>query len=161
MEEPGSIKYLTECDVPAEEYNEARMQNLVKRHPKLSPRVPDHYAALESFLDVSIMAGFSYGANKAQIFATEASLLGHHVNREGSSHEEEKTQTIVDFTALKDVTQVRQFTGCTNWVRRYLQPQDARHRRQDAGGIHEPEKRSFIQEALVEKIHLATRQSKL
>ena len=29
------------------------------------------------------------------------------------------------FAALKDVTQVRQFIGCTNWVRRYLRPQYA------------------------------------
>ena len=122
VEEPGGIKYLTECEVPTEEYNDARIADLIARHPKLSAGVAEHIAALEPFLDVSILAGFSYGVNKAHVFATEAVLLGHKVNREGSAHDEEKTQAIVDFAPLKDATQVRQFIGCTKWVRRYLAP---------------------------------------
>ena len=122
VEEPGGIKYLTECEVPTEEYNDARVADLIARHPKLSAGVAEHIAALEPFLDVSILAGFSYGVSKAHVFAIEAVLLGHKVNREGSAHDEEKTQAIVDFAPLKDATQVRQFIGCTNWVRRYLAP---------------------------------------
>ena len=95
MEEPGGIKYLTECEVPTEEYNDARVADLVGRHPKLSAGVAEHIAALEPFLDTSILAGFSYGVNKAVVFAIEATLLGHKVNREGSAHDEEKTQAIV------------------------------------------------------------------
>ena len=52
----------------------------------------------------------------------EGSLLGHHVSREGSSHQEEKTDAIRKFSPLHDVSQVRQFVGSTNWVRRYLLP---------------------------------------
>ena len=125
VEEPGGIKYLTECEVPTEEYNDARVADLVKRHPKLSEGVAEHIAALEPFLDVSILAGFSYGVNKAHVFSIEATLLGHEVNREGPAHDEEKTQAIMDFAPLKDATQVRQFTGCTNCVRRYLGPENA------------------------------------
>ena len=125
VEEPGGIKHLTECEVPTEEYNDARIADLVGRHPKLSAGVAEHIAALEPFLDTSILAGFSYGVNKAVVFAIEATLLGHKVNREGSAHDEEKTQAIVEFAPLKDATQVRQFIGCTNWVRRYLAPEYA------------------------------------
>ena len=60
--------------------------------------------------------------NKADVVAIEASLLGHKVGREGSKHDEEKTEAIENFAPLKDVTQVRQFVGSTNWVRRYLLP---------------------------------------
>ena len=82
----------------------------------------EHLEALEPFLDTSILAGFSYGISKAFVAVQEGSLLGHRVGREGSSHEDEKTQAIQDFAPLKDVTQVRQFVGSTNWVRRYLLP---------------------------------------
>ena len=52
----------------------------------------------------------------------EGNLLGHTVGREGSCHDSDKTQAINDFAPLKDITQVRQFVGSTNWVRRYLLP---------------------------------------
>ena len=86
------------------------------------PRVLEHLEALEPFLDTSILAGFSYGINKASVAVQEGSLLGHHVGRNGSSHEPDKTEAIRKFAPLKDVTQIRQFVGSTNWVRRYLLP---------------------------------------
>jgi len=113
---------MTECEVPTEEYNTARAQDLAMKYPNLSPGVLEHLEALEPFLDTSIVSGFSYGVNKADLVAQKGSLLGHKVSREGSSHEEERTQAINDFAPLKDVTQVRQFVGSTNWVRRYLLP---------------------------------------
>ena len=50
------------------------------------------------------------------------SLLGHKVGPKGSMYELERTHAIVGLDLLKDVTQVHQFVGCTNWVRRYLFP---------------------------------------
>ena len=44
------------------------------------------------------------------------------MNRDGSTHDSEKTDAIRDFAPLHDATQVRQFVGSTNWVRRYLYP---------------------------------------
>ena len=88
----------------------------------MSPGVLEHLEALEPFLDTSILAGFSYGISKAFLMVTEGSLLGHKVSREGSAHEKERTVAIQEFAPLKDVTQVRQFVGSTNWVRRYLLP---------------------------------------
>ena len=120
IEEPGGIKHLTECEVPTEEYNAARAQDLARRYPNLSAGVLEHLEALEPFLDTSILAGFSYGVSKAVMIVPEGQLLGHRVSRRGSSHDPEKTQAINDFAPLKDVSQVRQFIGSTNWVRRYL-----------------------------------------
>ena len=122
VEEPGGIKHLTDCEVPTEEYNSARARDMAERHPNVSPGLLEHLEALEPFLDTSIVAGFSYGVSKASVVVTEGSLLGHRVSREGSSHESEKTDAIRLFAPLHDVTQVRQFVGSTNWVRRYLLP---------------------------------------
>ena len=122
IEEPGGIRHLTECEVPTETYNTARAADLAVKYPKASKAVLEHLEALEPFLDTSILAGFSYGINKAYIAVTKGSLLGHQVDRNGSSHEGERTQAIQEFAPLKDVTQVRQFVGSTNWVRRYLLP---------------------------------------
>ena len=77
---------------------------------------------MEPFLDTSILAGFSFGISKAFMIVKEGSLLGHKVSREGSEHQSEKTDAIRLFAPLHDATQVRQFVGSTNWVRRYLLP---------------------------------------
>ena len=84
--------------------------------------VLEHLEALEPFLDVSILAGFSFGVDKANVLVSTASLLGHRVSRYGSDHEPEKTQAIDGFAPLTEQTQIRQFIGSTNWVRRYLPP---------------------------------------
>ena len=89
----------------------ARADDLRSIHPDLSPGVLEHLEALEPFLDTSIVSGFSHGVNKAFSMVQEGSLLGHRVSREGSSRESERTQAIMDFAPLKDVTQVRQFVG--------------------------------------------------
>ena len=64
VEEPGGIRHLTECEVPTEVYNEARFADLCARHPKMNPAVAEHLQSLEPFLDVSILAGFSFGTAK-------------------------------------------------------------------------------------------------
>ena len=122
VDEPGGIRRLSESEVPTEFYNETRLKDLSTRHPNLSPGVLEHLGALEPFLDTSIVAGFSYGVEKGNIMVTEGTLLGHRVSREGASHDPDKTKAIDDFAPLKDVQQIRQFVGSTNWVRRYLFP---------------------------------------
>ena len=80
------------------------------------------YELVDTALVLSILAGFSFGINKAYIVVKEGALLGHKVSREGSEHQAEKTDAIRLFAPLHDATQVRQFVGSTNWVRRYLLP---------------------------------------
>ena len=65
VEEPGGIRNLTECEVPTEEYNSARTADLARRYLDRSPGLLGHLEALEPFLDTSILAGFSYGVEKA------------------------------------------------------------------------------------------------
>jgi hypothetical protein len=84
-----------------------------KRHPKASKFILEHLASLEPFLDTSIVSGFSFGVNKAQVAVTTGKLLGHVVGRTGASADAERTQAIQDFAPLKDPSQVRQFLGTT------------------------------------------------
>ena len=96
VEEPGGIRHLTDCEVLTEEYNSARSADHASKYPNLSPGLLEHLDALEPFLDTSIAAGFSYGVEKAFTIVQEGSLLGHKVGRNGSSHEEAKTQAVAD-----------------------------------------------------------------
>ena len=97
IEEPGGIRHMTECEVPTEEYNSARAKALQEKYPKMSAGVAEHLEALEPFLDVSIIAGFSYGVSKASVMVSEGKLLGHTVNREGCGHDPERTQAVDEF----------------------------------------------------------------
>ena len=122
VEEPGGIRNLTECEVPTEEYNAARSKALREEHPNCSPGILEHLDALEPFLDTSIKSGFSFGVEKAKVVVAEGELLGHVVCWGGQKHQPAKTEAIANFAPLKDVPQIRQFVGSTNWVRRYLFP---------------------------------------
>ena len=113
---------MIDCQVPTEDYYDRLFEDLKKRFPKASPWVMEHVEALEPFLDVSIVSGFSFGVSKAFVCRTSGGLLGHQVSRTGASTDPERIQAIVDFPPLKDASQVRQFIGSTNWVRRYLTP---------------------------------------
>ena len=68
------------------------------------------------------MAGFSFGIDKALICVTSGSLLGHQVGRSGASCSEDRTHAIWRFPPLKNEKNVREFLGCSNWVRWYLDP---------------------------------------
>ena len=112
---------MIDCQVPTEDYYDRLFEDLKKRFPKASPWVMEHVEALEPFLDVSIVSGFSFGVSKAFVCRTSGGLLGHQVSRTGASTDPERIQAIVDFPPLKDASQVRQFIGSTNWVRRYFE----------------------------------------
>ena len=55
-----------------------------KRHPKANRHVLDHLISLEALLDIAIVSGFSFGLDKAKIFATLGELLGDFVGPQGS-----------------------------------------------------------------------------
>ena len=120
VEEPGAIDHMADCEVPTEEYYDALKEDMSRRHPKASKFMLEHLSCLETFLDTSIIAGFSFGIVKAQIAVTEGNLLGHRVKRSGISHDPEKTQAIRDFAVLKEPSHVRQFLGSTNWIRLFM-----------------------------------------
>ena len=111
---------MVDCELPPEEYYVELEKDMIRRHPKASKHVISHLQALEAFLDNSIVAGFSFGVEKALLFRTKATLLGNLVGRFGSTADPEKTEALMKFDPLKEQTHVRQFLGCTNWVRWYL-----------------------------------------
>lgn len=46
IEEPGGIRHMSDCEVPTEEYYTALAADMKARHPKASPAVLEHLAAL-------------------------------------------------------------------------------------------------------------------
>ena len=76
--------------------------------------------SLEALLDKAILTGFSFGIEKAKLFAIMGELLGDIVDRNGRRPSGERVKSIQNFPPLKDKTHVQQFLGCSNWVRYYL-----------------------------------------
>ena len=120
VEEPGSIEKMLEVEVPCEYYYEKLKEDMSKRHPKASKHVIDHLVSLEAFLDVSILSGFSFGVEKAQVLQTEGKLLGRLVSRTGVRGDGERAQAVRDFAPLKEKVHVQQFAGSTNWLRQHM-----------------------------------------
>ena len=105
---------------PTDAYYEALAKDLRDRHKKACPHLLDHLVSLEAFLDKSILFGFSFGINKAEVCVAEGRLLGHKIGRNGSAPDEERCQAVVDFPPLKEKLHMQQFLGCANWLRGYL-----------------------------------------
>jgi len=120
VEEQGGLDKLAEVETPTEEYYLALRQDMATRHPRASRWVLDHLLSLEAFLDKSILAGFSYGCDKAEVLVSNGKLLGHMVGHFGSRPDGERVAAVVNFAPLKEKVHVQQFLGCTNWLRWYL-----------------------------------------
>ena len=53
--------------------------------------------------------------------SSKENFLGHNIGRNGSSHDEERCQAVVDFPPLKEKKlHTQQFLGCADWLRGYL-----------------------------------------
>ena len=111
---------MSEVETPTETYYDALRADMGRRHPKADPHVLDHLLSSEAFLDKSIISGFSFGVDKAQVLVTRGKLLGNWVHREGSGADGERAQAVVEFAPLKEKLHIQQFLGCTNWLRWYL-----------------------------------------
>ena len=105
---------------PTDAYYEALAKDLRDRRKKACPHLLDHLVSLEAFLDKSILFGFSFGINKAEVCVAEGRLLGHKIGRNGSAPDEERCQAVVDFHPLREKLHIQQFLGCANWLRGYL-----------------------------------------
>ena len=105
---------------PTDYYYDRLLEDLRKRHPQADSHLIDHLVSLEAFLDKSILFGFSFGINKAEVAVAEGKLLGHKIGRSGSSPDEERCQAVVDFPPLREKLHIQQFLGCANWLRGYL-----------------------------------------
>ena len=105
---------------PTDYYYDRLLEDLRNRHPQADSHLIDHLVSLEAFLDKSILFGFSFGINKAEVAVAEGKLLGHKIGRSGSSPDEERCQAVVDFPPLREKLHIQQFLGCANWLRGYL-----------------------------------------
>ncbi|OLP84615.1 hypothetical protein AK812_SmicGene34484 [Symbiodinium microadriaticum] len=87
---------------PTDYYYDRLLEDLRNRHPQADSHLIDHLVSLEAFLDKSILFGFSFGINKAEVAVAEGKLLGHKIGRSGSSPDEERCQAVVDFPPLRE-----------------------------------------------------------
>ena len=94
QEEPGKIDWHTDVLMPSDEYYNALRADMAKHHPAASTHVLDHLLSLETFLDRSILSGFSYGLEKAFILVMQGKLLGNFVGRNRSEPDGERVQAI-------------------------------------------------------------------
>ena len=99
---------------PTDAYYEALAKDLRDRHKKACPHLLDHLVSLGAFLDKSILFGFSFGINKAEVCVAEGRLLGHKIGRNGGAPDEERCQAVVDFPPLREKLHIQQFLGCAN-----------------------------------------------
>ena len=102
VEEAGGLDRLAEVLPPTEESYAALRTDPGDRHPRADPRVLDRLLTLEAFLDKGILAGFSYGRDKAEVPVTEGKLLGHKIGRWGSRADGERVLAVPDFAPLKE-----------------------------------------------------------
>ena len=122
VEDPQGIANLADVECPTDYYYECFEKWLWKKFPKASPEIIEHMISLCAFLDVSILSGFSYGSAKAVVCVKEGKVLGRIVTRTGATCEPERVNAIVDFSPLENPNHIRQFLGCTNWIRWFLAP---------------------------------------
>ena len=79
VEEVGGIDWMNDVEVPTEEYYDAFDLYLKKEFPGACPHVREHMVSLMAFLHKSIVSGFSFGIDKAQVLIIAGKLLGHMV----------------------------------------------------------------------------------
>ena len=110
---------------PTDYYYDRLAEDMRRRHPQADTLL-DHLVSLEAFLAKSILFGFSFGINKAELAVAEgklSKLLGHKIGRSGSSPDEERCQAVVDFPPLREKLPTAHTAvpiGCANWLRGYL-----------------------------------------
>ena len=120
VEDTLGIAITSDIETPTDYYYEQLEKDMKARHSKASDSILEHCISLEAFLDVSVLFGFSFGAEKALIAVIVAELLGHVVGRMGATCQDGRTDAVMMFAPLKEVSHVRQFVGSTNWLRFYM-----------------------------------------
>ena len=113
VEAPGAVDRLAE-EAPTDYYYEKLLVHLLAKFPKSSQHFLDHLVSLEAFLDRSILCGFSYGVEKADLGVIEGKLLGHWVARTGGRCDPGAAQGVRDFAPLREKLHIQQFLGCTH-----------------------------------------------
>jgi len=102
VEHLGGVERMADVEVPTEYYYDKLREDMGNRHADASSHVLDHLLSLEAFLDVSILSGFSFGVEKAQVLQAQGKLLGRIVSRTGVKGDGERAQAVQDLAPLRE-----------------------------------------------------------
>ena len=80
----------------------------------------DHITRLEGVFEKLVKAGLKLKPSKCEFFKVRLKYLGHIVSPEGIATDPVKIAAIVKWPRPKTVTDVRSFTGFTNYYRKFI-----------------------------------------
>ena len=105
--------------MPPATYYAALGASLKERYPEASEAVREHLEALEAFLDVCIVSGYSLGAAKSLDRLMQPSLeaLGEVCGRDGAQACEHHVKIIKEWGDIPNVSALRRFLGTFDWAR--------------------------------------------
>lgn len=75
---------------------------------------------LMEVLQILEAAGFTLGRDKCQMFLSELYALGHKINGDGISKDEEKVAAILAIQQPKDVKEVQSFAGLVTYYAKFV-----------------------------------------
>ena len=80
----------------------------------------DHITRLEGVFEKLAEAGLKLKPSKCEFFKAKLKYLGHVVSRQGIETDPAKIEVILKWPRPKTVTDVRSFTGFTNYYRKFI-----------------------------------------
>ena len=80
----------------------------------------DHITRLEGVLEKLAKAGLKLKPSKCEFFRSSLKYLGHIVSKDGIATDPRKIEAIRNWPRPKTVTDVRSFTGFTNYYRKFI-----------------------------------------
>jgi hypothetical protein len=80
----------------------------------------EHLAHVDSVLNKLTKAGFTINIEKCQFCKTEVKFLGHRIDKNGVSADNERIKAILHYPAPQNSKQLRQFLGICNFHSRFI-----------------------------------------
>ena len=80
----------------------------------------DHITQLEGVFEKLALAGLKLKPSKCEFFKARLKYLGHVVSPSGIATDPVKIESILKWPQPKTVTDVRSFTGFTNYYRKFI-----------------------------------------
>lgn len=80
----------------------------------------EHLKWLRIVLEKLQSAGLTINREKSEFCCSEVKYLGFIVNKSGLQVDPEKTSSVTDFPAPRNIKQIRRFLGMASWYRRFI-----------------------------------------